>query len=377
MPYYRTPHRSPRPGPEFDGFETPMPVIPAVIHDEMNFAELCETLKAYFTENIDNSQTLNTLKLAVSHLDVQLTEKSYNPSTVAALLWCRAEFASSDDDGTAFGMVTIGSARALACEMVACDLTSNLSAAEALQYLCHELPVLNENQDSSDAATETSHLLHGRSGTNEDIENGRKKQYEGMNTLEIAVLADAKKFISHRPVQKIINGIWDGSISFWKSLDVDGSKSPHFFNPRTADPFCRLRVPKYQKTFEALFFAALLGFYFAVLVERNPYRITASEIALIVFFAAFAVDGFSSMRDSGVTFYNVWSWLDMAMIMIGVIFLIYRIIGVVKDSDEITDTAFDVLSLVALLLVPRNRSINSVPETNDEGDIDTLLWFVK
>ncbi|KAF8534276.1 hypothetical protein BDD12DRAFT_757107 [Trichophaea hybrida] len=174
-----------------------------------------------------------------------------------------------------------------------------------------------------------------------------------MNTLEIAVLADAKKFISHRPIQKIINGIWDGSISFWKSLDVDGSKSPHFFNPRTTDPFSCLRVPKYQKTFEALFFAALLGFYFAVLVERNPYRITASQIALIVFFAAFAVDGFSSMRDSGVTFYNVWSWLDMAMIMIGVIFLIYRIIGIVKYSDEITDTAFDVLFLEALLLVQR------------------------
>jgi hypothetical protein len=29
------------------------------------------------------------------------------------------------------------------------------------------------------------------------------------------------------------------------------------------------------------------------------------------------------------------------------------IAGVVKDNDEITDTAFDVLSLEALLLVPR------------------------
>jgi hypothetical protein len=29
----------------------------------------------------------------------------------------------------------------------------------------------------------------------------------GMTTLEIAILADCKKFISHRPVQRIINGM--------------------------------------------------------------------------------------------------------------------------------------------------------------------------
>ena len=297
--------------------------------------------------------------------------------------WCRAEFASSDDDGSGFGMGTAGSSRALACEMVACDLTSGLTASEALRHLCYELPVPDDDDDGDDDYDDdTAPLLPGggdnaaplpdsNRGSGRDVESGRKKQFEGLNTLEMAVLADAKKFVSHRPVQRIINGIWDGSISFWKTLDVAGTKAPHFFNPRTADPFCRLRVPKYQKAFEALFFAALLALYFAVLVERNPYHITASEIALIVFFVAFAVDGFTSMRDSGVTFYNVWSWLDMAMNVIGLIFLIYRIqpplkelwsltdpaptgiTGLVKHSDDITDTAFDVLSLEALLLVPR------------------------
>jgi hypothetical protein len=143
-------------------------------------------------------------------------------------------------------------------------------------------------------------------------------------------------------------------------------------NVRRSDPFCRLRVPKYQKAFEAIFFATLLGLYYFVLVERNPYQIMPSEIALIIFFAAFAVDGFSSIKDSGVTFYaaDFWSWLDMFIIIIGIIFMGFRkpacngaviiwsdntvgIAGVVKDSDDITDTAFDVLSLEALLLVPR------------------------
>jgi len=117
--------------------------------------------------------------------------------------------------------------RALACEVVACDLTSSLSASEALQYLCHELSVLD---DGGVETTEETYLLSGRStGVGSggiDVENGRRKQYEGasdvkgisernadgvgpvgMTTLEIAVLADCKKFISHRPVQKIINGM--------------------------------------------------------------------------------------------------------------------------------------------------------------------------
>lgn len=245
--------------------------------------------------------------------------------TISSSSWCRAEFASYDEEGSTFSLGTdkIGSTRALACEMVACELTSNLSAQEALQYLCHSLPV---GEESETPATESTFLLsgtrHGTSGS--DIESNRKKQYEGMNTLEIAILADAKKFISHRPVQKIITGIWDGSISFWKSLEVDASKNPHFWNPRTADPYCRLRVPKYQKTFEAIFFAMLLVFYFAVLVERNPDRITKAEIALIVMFAAFGVDSINSMRESGIFFNNVWSWLDMTMISVGLVFLIYR-----------------------------------------------------
>lgn len=40
---------------------------------------------------------------------------------------------------------------------------------------------------------------------------------------------------------------------------------------RKADPFSRLRVPLYNKVFEALFFLSFLGLYYAVLVpiQRN------------------------------------------------------------------------------------------------------------
>lgn len=148
----------------------------------------------------------------------------------------------------------------------------------------------------------------------------------------------------------------------------------HIRVSRKADPFCRLRVPKYQKAFEAFFFASLLALYYGVLIERDPFHFTGMEAALIVFFIAFAVNEISAVRDAGTAFYaaDFWSLWDLCIILIAIAFLICRmcllprnfmavlgssvftgIIGLVKDSDAIVNTAFDILSLEALLLIPR------------------------
>lgn len=90
--------------------------------------------------------------------------------------------------------------------------------------------------------------------------------FSGMNALEIAVIVGAKKSISQPSVQRIIDGIWKGDIVFWNSLSVNSKKRPRFFNPKTADPFCRLRVPRYQTTFEVLFMASFLALYYVVML---------------------------------------------------------------------------------------------------------------
>ncbi|RPB05922.1 hypothetical protein L873DRAFT_1796778 [Choiromyces venosus 120613-1] len=346
---------------------TPMtPMTPTVVKDDMNFLELCETFRNYFVEYIDTPQNMSTLKLSpvMTRLCNQLSERGHNRATVAALLWCKAHFDAEEDD---FGGHGLGGGRGLACEFVASDLLTSLSANDALEYLCYELPLASKDDDdgNNSAGDETAGLLGGRGGRNvssPDLEADSIASFAGLNTLEIAILADAKKFLSHRPVERVINGIWEGRISFWKTLDVDGSKKPHFYNKRKADPFCRLRVPKYQKAFEAFFFAVFLALYYGVLIQRDPYHITGLEAALIVFFVAFAVDEISSIRDAGTAFYTAdfWSLWDVCIIIIGIAFLIWRIVGIVKDNDEIVDTAFDILSLEALLLIPRVCSLLSM-----------------
>lgn len=44
-------------------------------------------------------------------------------------------------------------------------------------------------------------------------------------------------------------------------------KKPRYYNPSTADPFSRLRVPKYLKVYEIFFFVGLMALYYTVLVE--------------------------------------------------------------------------------------------------------------
>jgi hypothetical protein len=96
----------------------------------------------------------------------------------------------------------------------------------------------------------------------------------------------------------------------WDSLSVNSVKKPRFYNPKTADPFSRLRVPKYLKIFEVLFFATFLALYYSVLVERNPERISPLEICLYIWLSAFAYDELSEWIDAGSIFYAADVWVS-------------------------------------------------------------------
>lgn len=84
---------------------------------------------------------------------------------------------------------------------------------------------------------------------------------------------------------------------------MDSVKRPRFYNRMTADPFSRLRVPKYLKSFEVLFFLVFLFLYYSVLVERNPARVSFAEVLLYIWFAAFFFDELSEWSDAGSIFY--------------------------------------------------------------------------
>ncbi|PYH99408.1 hypothetical protein BO71DRAFT_314222 [Aspergillus ellipticus CBS 707.79] len=330
-----------------------------------------------------------------------LAENSHNPYVIAALMILKWQFTNAAENDWG-----LNESRGYACEYVAWQFLCHVDQRETIEFLLEELklPVqsgINLTQaerGTSGYAVSTGYayqeegertplLLSSssslyrffggkrRAGSSLDIndpgsntsasdayELEKLSMFFGLNAMEIAAIAHAKRFLSQKVVQKVIDNIWRGEIVFWDSLSVKSKKRPQFFNKRTADPYSRLRVPVYRKAFEAAFFVSFLFLYYAVLVERKPTGIGIFETMMYIWIAAFAYDEVSGMADAGMLFYQMdfWSAWNLGIIGTGLAFVIVRIIGLARHSDVITDLSFDILSLEALFLVPRIFSLVSL-----------------
>ncbi|KAI8962334.1 hypothetical protein F5Y11DRAFT_365990 [Daldinia sp. FL1419] len=392
----------PTPDRALSPISTPTEVpLPDIDHDDA-FRDVVKKLSIYVTgvvylpstfEQLRTTSAGDDLHTLVDHLSSRVT----NPAIVNALLALRWHYGSiSDGRG-------ISEARANACEIVAWRFLTRLSEREAVEFCLYEIPEggqkdISSNEDPEDGgeSNERTSLLHrpsrspspdrrseNRFGSarrsqliqsiskltisrhpseTEELENDPTEPFTHLNALEIAAIADAKRFLSQHVVQKIITGIWNGEIIFWDRLSAHSEKKPRFYNPSTADPFSRLRVPKYLKAYEVAFFIGFLMLYYSVLIEQNRYAITPLEILLYVWFAAFFYDEVSEYLDAGSIFYaaDVWNLFDMIMIAIGIVFAVLRFVGLYKADYTLVDIGFDVLSLEALFMVPRVCSIFSL-----------------
>ncbi|KAK4243636.1 hypothetical protein C7999DRAFT_36031 [Corynascus novoguineensis] len=374
--------------------------LPDISSDD-SFRVLVKKLSVYIADVIQLPVTFEQLRTTgvgdgLRTLVDHLCRNCTHPAIVNALLALKWHYgAISENKG-------LNEARANGCEIVAWRFLAHLSEREAVDYCLYEIPdpkdVDARPSDEETVVDEHSALLgQALRGTansarqaftqpaslkrnmlfqsisrltmsmtadddDEEEEDDPTAHFTSLNALEIAAIAGAKRFLSHNVVQKIITGIWNGDIMFWNSLSVHSVKKPRFYKPGTSDPFSRLRVPKYLKSFEVIFFASFLLLYYAVLVERNPTRITTLEIFLCLWLAAFAYDELSEWIDAGSVFYatDVWNIFDMAMIGIGATYFVLRIVGLETHNSRLVDFSFDILALEALFMVPRVFSILSL-----------------
>lgn len=168
----------------------------------------------------------------------------------------------------------LNESRGAACEFVAWQFLCHLNQRETIEFLLEELPLPRRNStntietdtvnsdlaspqgDSRQTDSETTPLLpysssfyglFGGKRTTETQLSGhsqethrheevyatqRYSQFFGLNALEIATIAHAKRFLSQLVVQRVVDGIWKGEIVFWDSLTVNSTKKPHIFNTR-------------------------------------------------------------------------------------------------------------------------------------------------
>ncbi|RMZ76741.1 hypothetical protein DV737_g4706, partial [Chaetothyriales sp. CBS 132003] len=320
-----------------------------IIDESDTFSELVSKLALYISRSVDAAYGYDQLRTSVvgqalRPLMISLVEECHNPAIVAALMAQAYLYRERDDNDAG-----LSESRALACELVAWQLLTFLSEKELIDFLLYELPPPQDNDSA---------VLPG----GPVALDGLAQSLAGMNALEIAAIADAKKFLSQRPVQAVVRDIWNGHVIFWQSLSVHAVKKARIFNTHLADPFTRLRVPKYQKAFQIAFFVTFLILYYSVLVNRKPHQIDALEVLLYIWILAFGYDELGEILDAGLIFYQTdfWSLWDLCIILVGAAFFATRVIGLVRNSDYLTDLSFDILSLVALFLVPRIFSIFSL-----------------
>jgi hypothetical protein len=166
----------------------------------------------------------------------------------------------------------LNESRGAACEFIAWQFLCHLNQHETIEFLLEELPMPRRNSTNStgtgagisgltsrggtnNAESETTPLLQNSSplsrffggkvnevgsignsqGTNTQDETYAAQKYSqffGLNALEIATIAHAKRFLSQRVVQRVVDDIWNGEIVFWDSLTVHSTKKPQLFNRR-------------------------------------------------------------------------------------------------------------------------------------------------
>ena len=231
-----------------------------------------------------------------------------------------------------------------------------------------------------------------------------------ISTLEIAIRAQAKRFLAHPLVVQQLEAIWAGTIVFHSSADnlhrlptkitpnqnrgyggissggpvlqaspdrlqpakqrdhhepmvITIRRSVTLYDPRDASLFklSRLRVPRYRQFLSTLSFAVLLGLFLAVLMERS-LSITTLEVVFWFWSAGFMLDEIVGFNEQGFSLYimSFWNTFDVGILFLLFCYYCMRLYGILMPDlrkHHVANMAYDVLAANAVLLFPRLFSV--------------------
>lgn len=274
--------------------------------------------------------------------------------------------------------------RAMVSELLAIKLLREYSTRELIDALSYEF-----------------YPLQGQDPANSWTPGPQGKRLTGaarISCLEVAIRAQAKRFLAHPVVVQQLEAIWAGTIVFHSaadnlhrrvnraaatgdvnygtSNDRNGNqnqlpspgnpalrRSVTLYNPRDASLFklSRLRVPRYRQFLSTLSFAVLLGLFLAVLEERSR-QITSLEVIFWFWSAGFMLDEIVGFNEQGFSLYlmSFWNLFDLGILMLLFCYYCLRIYGTFLTyprNRQVANQAYDVLAANAVLLFPRLFSI--------------------
>lgn len=269
--------------------------------------------------------------------------------------------------------------RTMVSELLAIKLLREYTTRELIDALSYEFHPLQGQDDSA--------------AWSADPQAKRLAGAARVSCLEVAIRAQAKRFLAHPVVVQQLEAIWAGTIVFHSAADnlhrqsgrgtpagelnygtsrgTNGNQASNpalrrsvtLYNPRDASLFklSRLRVPRYRQFLSTLSFAVLLGLFLAVLEQRSR-SITSLEIVFWFWSAGFMLDEIVGFNEQGFSLYlmSFWNLFDLGILLLLVCYYCLRIYGAFLTyprNRQVADQAYDVLAANAVLLFPRLFSI--------------------
>ncbi|KAI5820933.1 hypothetical protein BZA77DRAFT_300364 [Pyronema omphalodes] len=347
---------------------TPLLPIFAANLDYIPVYTLVHWIREEISNNVDTALSYEQLrtpqvssfvvKPILSNLLRQMSDKSSKAAYIYALMANCLQFHKESEENLAMAGTNI--TRSILCEILAVKLLKEFTSRELIDALSYDFYPLqgmptNHFQPTQQRLSSPANPLAATR----------------ISALELAIRAQAKKFLSHPMVVQHLQSIWTGNIVFHSAYDRMYKSSEQalpfrrravIYDASNASLFklSRLRVPRYRHLFSTVSLAILLILHLMVLVRRS-YRITVLEMALWVWSFGFIMDEIADFNESGVALYfmSMWNAFDFSIFVLFMTFYVLRIIGLFmpNDSSYITDWSFDVLAACSIFLYPRIFSV--------------------
>lgn len=176
-----------------------------------------------------------------------------------------------------------------------------------------------------------------------------KAGHERMLTaLEVAIVSESKAFLSASACQKVVDAVYRGRIIYTPTsfIDIIPDHYKHrgisLYDPRKAPILnqYRLIVPRTRNIIETCQFLILFVLYVLAMANKahtigpSHLRFTVLELVFVAYAMGWVLDEFASVLEHGWTVHteNLWSFLDLAFLLIYSTYFCLRMHGVAVDD---------------------------------------------
>ncbi|KAF1846566.1 uncharacterized protein K460DRAFT_356222 [Cucurbitaria berberidis CBS 394.84] len=373
-----------------------LPVFSSAVLDRLPIYSTTHAIRILLVQRCETTLSWDQLRspqvsqFLVKPIQQQIRSDHFSRGTLYCLLANCLQFKKEGEENP--GNMGVSKTRALICELLAMRLLKEYSTRELIDALSYDLDPL-QGLEMPGPAVRTP------GGANWARQAPRSAR---ISTLEIAIRAQAKKFLAHPLVVRQLEAIWAGTIVFHSVADSLHRKpdSPRgrgyssfdnispgtgpsrrlsptkqapplpppavlmrrtvtLYDPHDASLFklSRLRVPRYRNLFSTLSFGIMLGLFLAVLSEKSD-DITALEVLFWFWSAGYMLDEVVGFSEQGFGLYimSVWNAFDLGILLMFMAYYILRLYGILMPDvsrHSVAAMAYDVLGATAVLLFPR------------------------